>query len=252
LNRQPLGEHMQIIKLDATDSTNVFLKNLSVQKTLIDFTTVVAKHQVKGRGQRGSSWYSEEGKNLTFSVFKKVDSLDVGHQFGISMCTSLALYKCLKQYNIPGLFVKWPNDIMSGDKKVCGILIENTLSGGVIESSIIGIGLNVNQTTFEGLEKASSLQLISGQAFNLEELLANIVLVLKHQFNEFQKNGFDMLKEAYEDVLFRKDIPSTFEDSKNQRFTGIIRGVSKIGRLQIELEKGCTVNFDLKEVSLLN
>ena len=147
---------MQIIKLDATHSTNLYLKKLSVEKQLEDFTIVVTEDQFEGRGQRGAVWQSEKGKNLTFSIFKRIGDLAIGHQFAIGMCTALAVYNCLDEYGVPDLKVKWPNDILSGQKKICGILIENTFASGTIKSAIIGIGLNVNQTNFDGMEKASS------------------------------------------------------------------------------------------------
>ena len=151
---------MQIIKLDATHSTNLYLKKLSVEKQLEDFTIVVTENQFEGRGQRGAVWQSEKGKNLTFSIFKRIGDLAIRHQFAIGMCTALAVYNCLDEYGVPDLRVKWPNDIMSGQKKICGILIENTFASGIIKSAIIGIGLNANQTNFVGMEKASSLKLV--------------------------------------------------------------------------------------------
>ncbi len=242
---------MQIIKLDATDSTNLYLKNLSVEKQLDDFTIVLAEHQVQGKGQMGAIWHSEKGKNLTFSIFKRFGALESQHRFGISMCISLAIYKCLKRFQIPDLFVKWPNDILSGKKKICGILIENVFSAGAIQSSILGVGLNVNQTDFNDIDRASSLKLIVGRTFDLEELLSELMNSLKSQFKHFQVSGFDRLKYEYEKALFRKDVPSTFKDNSDNKFTGFIRGISDTGKLKVETEGPKIVEFDLKEVSLL-
>ena len=155
---------------------------------------VVAEHQIEGKGQMGTSWHSEKGKNLTFSVFKSSSNLAVENQFAISMCTALAVYHCLQHSGVPNLAIKWPNDIMSGHKKICGILIENTFLASTIKSSILGIGLNVNQTDFSRVQKASSLKLIFGKNFDLEKLLKEIVRELKNQFKCLQAKDFENLK----------------------------------------------------------
>ena len=137
---------MKIIKLDAIDSTNTYLRQLSSEEKLDDFTVVTAASQTAGKGQMGTKWASEKGKNLTFSVFKKVSCLENDEQFYISMATSLAIYNALKGFQIPKLAIKWPNDILSENQKICGILIENVIQNSKMTAAIIGIGLNVNQT----------------------------------------------------------------------------------------------------------
>ena len=139
---------MSIIKLSATDSTNSYLKELSLEQTLDDFTVVSTELQLKGRGQMGSKWVSDKGKNLTISILKKLENFDVQNQFNLNCIVSLAIYDVLLEIKAPNLYVKWPNDILSVDKKICGILIENILKGRFIQAAIIGIGLNVNQTNF--------------------------------------------------------------------------------------------------------
>ena len=158
---------MRIVKLNAIDSTNSYLKELSTTESLDDYTAVLAKNQTKGRGQLGAIWNSKESKNLTFSVFKDFSSYKFGVPFYISLVTALALLKTLESFGIPRLTVKWPNDILSADKKICGILIENVIKQNNINASIIGIGLNVNQLVFDNLPRASSLKLISGKHFDI-------------------------------------------------------------------------------------
>ena len=246
-----MGEHSQIIKLDATDSTNFFLKELLRSKTLADGTVVVTKNQTKGRGQIGSAWQSEAGKNLTFSVLKNFDALYVQHQFVLNIVASLAIYDVLNQLNIPNLKVKWPNDIMSGSSKICGILIENILKGQFIQQSIIGIGLNVNQTGFQNLANASSLKEITGKSFDLDELLHKILERMKQQFIGIEGKTVTQLSPSYEKVLFRKDKPSTFQDENGNIFMGFIRKISSSGKLILELEDNVFKEYGLKEVSLL-
>ena len=242
---------MRIIKLDAIDSTNSYLRELIALEVLGDYTVVTAKYQNQGRGQMGSAWSSQTSKNLTFSVFKNASGLDVDASFSLSMITALAIIKALQSFSIPRLHIKWPNDILSEDKKICGILIENVIKQNNLNASIIGIGLNVNQTEFENLPRASSLKLISGINFNLEELLLAILENLKRYFDILQKGDYAFLKQEYESHLFRKNKASTFKNCDNSTFSGLIQGVSDSGNLQILLEDNITKEFDLKEITLL-
>lgn len=242
---------MPIIKLNAIGSTNSYLRDFSSKNKLEDLTTVVAKFQTKGRGQMGTSWQVEDGKNLTCSVFKRTNSILVEDNFSISIATSLAIIKVLKEFNIPKLYVKWPNDILSEDKKICGILIENVIKNNVLEASIIGIGLNVNQTQFKKLPKASSLKAIKGQIFDIDELLHRILKNLKIYFEILDDKGPEMLRRDYEALLFRKDKPSSFRDKNDHTFPGFIKGVDPSGNLKVLLEDDVMKSFDLKEIELL-
>lgn len=242
---------MLIVKLDATDSTNQYLKELMLSKDLEDFTVITTKKQRKGRGQMGAKWESESGKNLTISVLKKFETLPISNQFLLNICVSLAVMNTLKGLSVPDLSVKWPNDILSGTSKICGILIENVLIGSQIQASILGIGLNVNQQTFNTLSNASSLKLLLGRTLNRDELLLKIVENLKASFLRLNKNSNTKLWEAYESNLFRKDKPSTFKNHDGDLFMGFIRKVSTQGKLVVELEDAVLKEFDLKEIKLL-
>lgn len=241
---------MRIIKLNATDSTNLFLRSLSLDTTLTDFTVVVAKHQTNGRGQMGTVWNTQDAKNLTFSVFKRFDSFNLNQQFAISMIVSLSVVSALNKLNIPKVRIKWPNDILSANSKICGILIENIIKQTDVAGSIIGIGLNVNQTDFKDLPQASSLQNITGKHFDLDEVLHLIIEQLQFYFELFDQSGFDNLKALYQSQLFRKDKPSTFSNEEGL-FTGIIKGVTKEGLLKVQIEDLIIKYFDLKAVKLL-
>ncbi len=243
---------MRIIKLNATDSTNTYLKQISDEEALEDYTTVTAEYQNKGRGQMGTIWTSEKDKNLMCSVFKDGSKIAIEQQFYISIVTSLALIKALQVFNIPKLFVKWPNDILSENKKICGILIENVIKNTNLECSIIGIGLNVNQTEFYKLPYASSLKLLTGRVFNLDELVQLIITNLKHYFVLLERGNFDELKTEYESKLFRKDKPSSFKNKRGEVFAGFITGVNTMGNLKVRLEDDIVKAFDLKELTLLH
>ncbi|MCL8008405.1 biotin--[acetyl-CoA-carboxylase] ligase [Gelidibacter japonicus] len=242
---------MRIIKLDAIDSTNTYLKRLSSGGNAEDGLTVVANLQTNGRGQMGTVWSSQEAKNLTFSVFKDVSFLNIRQHFYISMAVSLAVYEALKSLGIAKLKVKWPNDILSDNKKIGGILIENVIKINVISGSVIGIGLNVNQTDFTGLPNASSLLLLSGQVNNLDEVLNLVLKQIDTHFNCLKEKQFKSLKARYESQLFRKNKPSTFQDAEGSVFSGYIIGISDVGLLHVKVEGNKIRSFDFKEVALL-
>ena len=241
---------MQLIKLNATDSTNNYLKQLLGSTALEDFSVVITDHQTHGKGQMGSEWSSEKDKNLTFSVLKVKPSIGLDRQFLLSILVSVSIVKTLEGYNIPNLSIKWPNDILSDHHKIAGILIENLIKLHQIESSVIGIGLNVNQEVFKGLPKVSSLKNISGLPIDKDELLHKLIKSIQHYFRVYEKNGEHILNTEYESYLFRKDKPSTFQLSDQTLFTGIIRGVTEAGKLRVQMEDATKV-FDLKELKLL-
>ena len=242
---------MEIIKLNATNSTNTYLKNLLKEKQVKDLSCIWALSQIQGRGQQGAKWISEPGKNLTFSVLKKFENLPSEYHFLLNMEVSLAIFRALKKLYIPDLAVKWANDILSSKKKICGILIENTLHKEQISSSIIGIGLNVNQVFFNDLPNVSSLQKIMGHPFDLEEVLLLICQELEVSLKSLSPTRFETMLDEYHTHLFRKDKPSTFEYPNGERFMGYIRGVSHNGQLQVEQEDALMSSFSLKEIKLL-
>jgi BirA family biotin operon repressor/biotin-[acetyl-CoA-carboxylase] ligase len=241
---------MKVIKLDAIDSTNDFLKDL-ISKQLVDnFTIVTAENQIKGKGQMGSVWNSEIGKNLIMSVLIKDFIFDISEIFNLNIAFSLAVINALEERKIPKVSIKWPNDIMSDSKKIGGILIENSIKSDGTISSVVGLGLNVNQTYFQDLPKASSLALICDAFFNKEELLFSIVENMKLNILSWNEQS-DLMWQKYENYLFKKGIPMPFQNKENQNFMGMIQGVSSIGKLKILLENDTVSEFDIKEIQLL-
>ncbi|MBU2922382.1 biotin--[acetyl-CoA-carboxylase] ligase [Winogradskyella psychrotolerans] len=242
---------MYIIKLNAIGSTNSYLKDIVSVTLPKDYTVVVAEKQTKGRGQMGAEWQAESGKSLTVSVFKSLESFDIKEQFYISMAVSLAIFKALSVFKIPQLRIKWPNDILSANTKICGILIENVIKNNNLQGSIIGFGLNVNQKYFDNLPQASSMSLLTGVIYNKDEVLSEILKQMKFYFNILESNNHSDIKAEYESFLFRKDKPSTFRSSNNNSFSGIIQGVTKSGQLRVWTEDEIIRTFDLKDVKLL-
>ncbi len=212
-----------------------------------DFAFVTARYQTKGRGQRATIWKSEKDKNLIISILKKEIDLNPQHQFLLNIVVSLAVFKTLQAFKIPKLSIKWPNDILSHDKKIGGVLIELILKKNTIDKAIIGIGLNINQTTFKDLPSASSLQNITGIHYDLDELLHKLLENFKYYFSI--KNTAELWT-TYENILFRKDKPSTFVSLNGDLFSGIIKGVSQRGKLMVKTENFIE-EFDLKSIKLL-
>ncbi|CAL2084573.1 biotin--[acetyl-CoA-carboxylase] ligase [Tenacibaculum dicentrarchi] len=243
---------MKIIKLDAIGSTNSFLKDMSAKVLLDNFTVVVARNQTLGRGQVNANWKSEGGKNLTFSVFCRPEALCIADFKYLNYSVSLSVYELLISLKLPRLAIKWPNDILSENKKIAGILIENTLNIKNISTSIIGIGLNVNQNIFsDALPNASSVKRIlkKEQDIDLDLLLDKLLLILKKKLVRLNKKEYVSLEKEYLNVLYKKNVPSMFKTNQNILFMGKIIGVSDIGKLQIELENETIQEFGIKEVS---
>lgn len=242
---------MKVIKLGAIDSTNDFLKGLSRKQQLENFTVVTAENQTKGKGQMGSVWDSEVGKNLTMSVFVKDSLSDVNQIFNLNIGVALAVVEALETFNIPNLMIKWPNDIMSYNFKIAGILIENSIKSDGTVHSIVGLGLNVNQINFENLQKASSLAVICDAQFDKEKIRDEVVEKIKQNIAIVNGGDTTSLWLEYTNRLFKKGIPMPFKDNSNQNFMGIIQGVSAYGKLQILLEDDSIAEFSIKEVQML-
>ncbi len=242
---------MQIVKLDAIDSTNAYLKRTMRNKAIEDYTVVLAKEQLSGRGQSESTWVSEAGKNLTFSVFRKFEALHAQHHFSLNMIVSLAIIETLKNLKVPDLSIKWPNDILSGNYKVCGILIETALVGNQVKNAILGVGLNVNQTNFISLPSASSLKYLLGKSFDHDEVLQVLLNDLKKEFSCASDFDWDSLREKYESKLFKKDKPATFLLPDGRQEIGFISGISDTGKLLVEFDKKGLSEFDLKELKMI-
>ena len=243
---------MRIIKVDAIDSTNRFVRDLYRSEKPDDEICVVARVQTAGKGQMGTSWQSNDGENLTCSIFLPLSDFMVENQFYIAMSTSLGIYDTLRVLQIPNISIKWPNDIMSYTYKVCGVLIENSIVSGRVEGAVIGIGLNVNQTEFSELPLARSLQQLTKKKYELDTILEVLLKKLSHRFGQLKSKDFKKIKNAYEAVLFRKNKPSTFLDVSGDTFTGIIQRVSTSGKLEVLLEDEVVKEFDLKEIKMLN
>lgn len=236
----------RIIHIEETDSTNRWLKE-NGEGTMV----VVADYQTAGKGCGTNSWESERGKNLTFSMLIHPTDIPASQQFRITEVVSVALCEVLERYllTVPelaeGLSIKWPNDIYVGDKKICGVLIENRLQGNVIVDSIIGIGLNVNQTTFlSDAPNPVSLRQLLGREIDREALLHDFLETLE------TVSSSETTYSAYRNKLFRLGKQAVFLD-KAGRFEGTIQDVETDGRLLIRDLSGQERRYAFKEVQFV-
>ena len=211
---------------------------------------VICSNQTRGKGQRGNTWESEPGLNLTFSLVLTPLFLDISEQFSLNMMVSGSIRKLLQEY-IPALKVKWPNDlVVPGRGKIGGVLIENVLSSGKWEFAVVGVGLNINQLQF-GHAKATSLAALTGGFFDLEELFRMLIAHLEQGYISLKKGKVDEIHRDYLHHLFLREEWAVFVEKSNE-FEGKIAGVSKEGRLRMELKDGSDRLFDLKEISFPN
>lgn len=241
---------MNIIKLSAINSTNDYLKQLSSRQYVENFTVVSAESQTAGRGQMGAKWDAEPGKNLTFSVLVKDLLLDIHEIFMLNAAVAISVINALENLAIPDLSIKWPNDILAGNKKIGGILIENSIKTGGEIFSVIGIGLNINQKTFDGLTKASSLGLITGREHDKEVIMTAIVENIRRTTAALLNKDTEVIWQKYHAKLYKRDIPMPFE-KEGYKFMGIIREVSRNGSLKVQLEDDSIAEYGIKEVQLL-
>jgi len=210
---------MKIVKLDAINSTNAFLKDMMRRSTVKNYTVVVTQNQTNGKGQFDNTWTSEKGKNLTFSILCEFSKLEVQHSFYLNCAISMAVYTVLGNYIKKKLKVKWPNDILSSNKKLCGILIENTVSNGKIVNAVIGIGLNVNQECFSAsLPKATSLKMVTNNTYDLGLILDELIAAIRVQMNLIHTEKFSLLKSNYEAVLYRNGEPAMYKNDSYGNF----------------------------------
>lgn len=238
---------INIIYFEQLESTNSYLKDQLSNHLHGD--CIVAGNQTNGRGQQGAVWESQPNQNLTFSLLVDWNRVNIQDQFRISKLVSIVVLSELKLM-IPkaDVKIKWPNDIYVNGKKIGGILIENTLLNKEVERSIIGIGLNINQTDFAdfGNKKATSLKLETDKEFEPISVLKTIGDALLNEVNTGRIHDFRTLDRVYLNHLYRFKTKSLFYKN-NLAFEGEILNVSPSGKLMIETYNGVE-SFDIKEV----
>jgi BirA family biotin operon repressor/biotin-[acetyl-CoA-carboxylase] ligase len=211
---------------------------------------VVAEHQSQGRGQRGNVWESKKGENLLFSIVLKPAFLKVQRQFLISKLTALAVCDVLRQYT-NGIAIKWPNDIYINNDKIAGILIENSFSSLTLDTTIVGIGINLNQKEFtDEIANPTSLCLHTHTTHNAADLLGQICSAFEKRYNLLKTNRIDILNAEYFSLLYRREGLHRYFAQGSEFFARIV-GVRDSGELLLETDTGKTKEFAFKEINFM-
>ncbi len=214
----------------------------------VEGTVIITNEQTKGRGQRGNQWSSSAGENLTLSLILNPRFLKVPEQFYLNKIISLAVFSSVHDL-VPDCdcLIKWPNDILIANKKVAGILIENNVKGSTLESSVVGIGLNVNQLNF-GILNATSLASSSGKEFNLEAVFEKLILNIESYYLKLKSGRLDEIKQEYLQSLYGYKVPIRLREE--YEFMGEIVDVESSGHLIVSAKRKVH-RFDFKEVEFL-
>ncbi len=234
--------------LNEVSSTNDFLRDYSSQATM---TVAYADFQTRGRGQVGNTWNSNPGENLLFSILVHPTELRAGNGFILSQAMALSIKDVLDRH-ISDVLIKWPNDIYCQGRKICGTLIENSLSGAFVARSVIGSGINVNQTDFpSGLAvEPTSLRLQLGHEMSVKDLLQDIIQCFRTYYAEVQQGSYERVRNLYHKSLYMRGQQCTFCDEGGQ-FTGTISHVEPSGHLIILDDRMQERRYAFKEVHLL-
>lgn len=239
-----------LVELASVDSTNNYAKKLLEQERVAEGSLVLAHEQHSGRGQTGNTWKSEQGKSLTMSLILYPEFLDASQQFYLNMAVSLGVKDFCESVSKKEIKIKWPNDIFCFNHKLGGILIENTVSGNKISSSVIGIGLNVNEEEFgEDLQNAVSLYQITNHKFQITSLVELLCGYLEKYYLQLRQLHFNFLDKAYTEAMYRYQQTHEFKHD-GKVFRGEINGVTKEGKLLIH-SNGKELKFAMKEVEFV-
>ena len=237
----------KIIKVNATRSTNDRVKMLIKSKKIESGDIVVAKYQYGGRGQNINKWYSSYGKNLLCSILYRPLDVNANQIFCINQVVSLAVLETIRKFNKDKCFIKWPYDIMSVNKKISGILVENSLSLNQVNYSIIGVGINVNQVLFKKLPNATSLKKISNSDIIIQEVLNELIENYKFYFTRI--NELRWINEEYNKNIFGKDGCNFVVNGRRQH--GKIINISNNGIVKLNLYSKGIQEFDPRKIKIL-
>ena len=240
---------MEILELEHTDSTNNWIANH--EKELNGLTLVYSYAQTAGRGQRGNSWESEPGKNITASIFFTPKNYEAARQFHISEAIALAIVDFLLEFGVEAK-IKWPNDIYVGDRKICGILVEHSVIGRNISRTIAGFGINMNQTLFlSDAPNPVSLSMLTGLSYDINES----VRLLSKKLEEYLEklDAPEKLHAEFLELVWRKDgeFHDFFDRGRSERIKGKIEDVRPDGLLVVTTERGEKREYAFKEVEFI-
>jgi BirA family biotin operon repressor/biotin-[acetyl-CoA-carboxylase] ligase len=234
--------------VDSTESTNALASEILVSRTLPEGSVILARHQTAGRGQQGTTWWSERDSSLTMSLVLR-PRLPSQLVFALNMAVATGVCDFMDQTLGRKAAIKWPNDITCDELKICGLLIENAIAANVVRLSIVGVGINVNHTSFpEFIPGATSLRRLTGATYNVEALVKPLVESIGNSYHLLQRDPA-IVRGRYNDRLFGLGTPQRFSKS-GKSFMATIVGVGEDGRLELEVA-GERQAYGVKEVSLV-
>ena len=249
-----IGKNM--LFLPEVESTNTYAMNMLRNVNAIDGTVVYTDNQTQGKGQRGASWNSQIASNITASIILKPAFLSVDDSFFLSKISALSIYDVLtdvldtSHYDIK---IKWPNDILVNSKKIAGILIENNYNANSLQYSVIGIGLNINQTDFGQLEGiATSLKQLSGKGYDRKELLEKLCSCLEKWYFALKSGKTAFITETYLACIKGMNMRLSFKMPDNSVFQAKMIDVNRAGKLCLEMDDLSIQRFDIKELQFIS
>lgn len=239
----------EITFLDVIDSTNNYAQHLISQKKAKNGQIILAQQQTSGKGQRNNTWQSSKGENLLMSLILFPNHLPIQHQFYLNMAVALSIVECLNK--IVQFHIKWPNDIYYNQQKLGGILIENSITNNQLKTSIIGIGINVNQTQFPtNIPNPISLKLISANHYQLSSLAKSIASKILQYLNQIEKGHFLTIRNEYKSHLFAHNQWQKFKTNQLS-FNGKICDVNPMGHLVVEHQNGLIKTYANGEIEFI-
>ncbi len=242
--KTPIGHPFLV--LDQVDSTNIYAIDKVQANLAAHGAAFFAHHQTKGKGQMGKQWKDHSGSNILLSVVLNTHFLLISQQFAVSIMTALACYDFFSQYAGEETTLKWPNDLYWRDRKAGGILIENHLKGSVWQYSVLGMGININQTSFDPtIQNPVSLKQITGKTFDPVELAKQLCACLEHRFQALENGGIQIQLEAYNRILYKRGERVSLKKD-TILFHPIIKAVRANGRLVVD--NGIEEEYDLGQL----
>ncbi|MCW3107193.1 MAG: biotin--[acetyl-CoA-carboxylase] ligase [Segetibacter sp.] len=245
----PIGE--PFFELSEVGSSNNYAMQMVQAHLAAHGTTWFAHFQNAGKGQRGKLWNAEPGQNIMMSCVLEPNTLSIDNQFVLNTAVALGCFDFFNKYTIDKTCIKWPNDIYWGDRKAGGILIENVLKGEEWKYSIVGIGININQTLFpNGIRNPVSLKQITGKTFNVIDLAKELCSYLENRWKQLLTTPYDKILEEYSYHLYKINQQATFK-KENAIFTATVKGVNKKGELLVNTDNQTTIPYNSIEWVLL-
>jgi BirA family biotin operon repressor/biotin-[acetyl-CoA-carboxylase] ligase len=241
------------IHLDEIDSTNNFAQELISKTSPTEGTLILADYQTGGRGQIGRKWHSLKAHNILATYILKPEFLDIADQFLLNMAVSVGVYRTISTWLGEEVKIKWPNDIYVGDRKICGMLIQNFLRGSKINYSIIGLGININQQTFPAeIPNPTSLSIELAKDVDREEVISHLSSSLEQYYLLCrQTEKYKDIKEQYLSHLYRLNQFQDYRDSQGTIFTAKITDISREGKLILEDHSGIKSSYAFREIQYL-